>query len=136
MFGQAVRAETRVLGSWKEIASYLGKGVRTVQRWERHLGLPVRRPNAATRGVVCASPEELDRWIAMRWTRRSVASPLLPLSGRNHAAICANLQISQELRVANQRLVVELMRSAEGVARECEALAVCSGSRSKSSQKR
>ncbi len=31
-----------VLNSWKEIACYLGRGVRTVQRYERDLGLPVR----------------------------------------------------------------------------------------------
>ena len=31
----------KVFSSWKEIAAYLGKGVRTVQRWEAVLGLPV-----------------------------------------------------------------------------------------------
>jgi hypothetical protein len=33
-----------VLSSWKEIARHFGKGVRTVQRWERELGLPIHRP--------------------------------------------------------------------------------------------
>jgi hypothetical protein len=32
--------------SWKEIAKYLGKGVRTAQRWEHEAGLPIRRPMA------------------------------------------------------------------------------------------
>ncbi len=54
----------RLLSSWKEIATYLGKGVRTVQRWERQLGLPVRRPDAAKQHIVFASPVELDAWIA------------------------------------------------------------------------
>src|SRR6266550_1743785 len=31
------------LESWKEIAAYLGKGVRTVVRWEKTEGLPVHR---------------------------------------------------------------------------------------------
>jgi len=31
------------LDSWKSIASYLGREVRTVQRWENTEGLPVRR---------------------------------------------------------------------------------------------
>jgi hypothetical protein len=31
------------LESWGEIASYLRRDVRTVQRWERYHGLPVRR---------------------------------------------------------------------------------------------
>ena len=31
------------LDSWKEIATFLNRGVRTVQRWEATEGLPVRR---------------------------------------------------------------------------------------------
>ena len=50
------------LSSWKEIAAYLGKGVRTVQRWERQFGLPVRRPSAKSH-VIFAIPRELDTWI-------------------------------------------------------------------------
>src|SRR4051812_33630088 len=38
----AVRS-SNTLQSWKEIAAYLKRGVRTVQRWERSHGLPVRR---------------------------------------------------------------------------------------------
>jgi hypothetical protein len=53
-----------VLSSWKEIATYLGRGVRTVQRWERNADLPVQRPNGANRGPVLAIPGELDRWIS------------------------------------------------------------------------
>lgn len=50
------------LSSWKEIAAYLGKGVRTVQRWEQQFALPVRRPNAKSH-VIFAIPEELDAWV-------------------------------------------------------------------------
>jgi len=32
-----------LLDSWKEIATYLGREVRTVQRWEKKEGLAVRR---------------------------------------------------------------------------------------------
>lgn len=52
-----------ILTSWKEIAAYLRKGVRTVQRWERDFGLPVRRPKAGGLGIVLAVPEELDAWL-------------------------------------------------------------------------
>jgi hypothetical protein len=55
--------KNQLLTSWKEIAAHLGKGVRTVQRWERELGLPVRRP-AENRHIVVALAEELDDWIA------------------------------------------------------------------------
>lgn len=41
---------TDVLNSWKEVATYLGRGIRTVQRWERELGLPIRRPRGKPRG--------------------------------------------------------------------------------------
>lgn len=52
-----------VLTCWKEIAVYLGKGVRTVQRWEAMFGLPVRRAGAGTHRAVLAIPEELDAWL-------------------------------------------------------------------------
>lgn len=54
---------SKLLSSWKEIADYVGKGVRTVQRWERNHGLPVRRPAADSR-IVIARTAEIDAWIA------------------------------------------------------------------------
>ncbi|MBI2690283.1 MAG: PD40 domain-containing protein [Acidobacteria bacterium] len=54
------------LDSWKEIAAYLGKGVRTVQRWEAE-GLPVRRLGPDRAGPVFAYKEELDTW----WREKS-----------------------------------------------------------------
>jgi len=55
------------LTCWKEIANYLGKGVRTVQRYERDAGLPVKRPSQRDKGVVFAWPEELDSWISKQF---------------------------------------------------------------------
>jgi hypothetical protein len=52
-----------LLNSWKEIANYLGRGVRTVQRWEHDLGLPVRRPWGRSRSTVMAISDELDAWL-------------------------------------------------------------------------
>lgn len=52
-----------VLNSWKEIAAYLHRGTRTVQRWEYQLHLPVRRPSEMPRGSVKAFTSELDRWL-------------------------------------------------------------------------
>src|ERR1041385_1511743 len=40
---ESPRPPERRLDSWKAIAAYLGRGVRTVQRWEREEGLPVHR---------------------------------------------------------------------------------------------
>jgi hypothetical protein len=53
------------LTGWKEIAAYLGKGVRTVQRWEKELDLPVRRLGTGRGEVVFAVPSELDAWLVM-----------------------------------------------------------------------
>ncbi len=50
------------LDSWKEIAGYLKKEVRTVQRWEKSLGLPVRRLTQGKQGTVFAYKADLDAW--------------------------------------------------------------------------
>jgi hypothetical protein len=65
---------SEVLSSWEEIAAYLGKGVSTVQRWERELGLPVhrRRPHDGDRDFVIAVPAELDEWLKGDLARREV----------------------------------------------------------------
>ena len=52
------------LDSWKEIAQYLNRSERTVQRWERESGLPVRRVKSAKdAGSVYAIRSELDAWL-------------------------------------------------------------------------
>lgn len=58
-----VMMNSEVLNSWKEIAAYLGRGVRTVQRWEQELALPVRRPRGKDRSAVIALKADLDRWL-------------------------------------------------------------------------
>ena len=52
------------LESWKEIAAYLKRGVRTVQRWEREEGLPVHRHMHDKLGTVYAYRSEIDGWWA------------------------------------------------------------------------
>lgn len=54
----------RILSSWKEIAQYLGKGVRTVQRWEQTAGLPVKRPAKGQQHIVLACTDDIDAWLA------------------------------------------------------------------------
>ena len=51
------------LNSWKEIALYLDRGVRTVQRWERELELPVHRVGRGPRSRVHAFASELRAWL-------------------------------------------------------------------------
>ena len=50
------------LDSWKEIAAYLNRGVRTVRRWEDDEGLPVHRQVHRTQGSVYAYKSEIEAW--------------------------------------------------------------------------
>src|SRR4051812_33017045 len=54
------------LNSWKEIAVYLSRDVRTVQRWEKKEELPVHRHLHEKAGSVYAFKSEVDRW----WSNR------------------------------------------------------------------
>lgn len=56
------RPNETLLESWKEIAAYLTRDVRTVIRWEKQEGLPVRRHLHQARSSVYAYPSELDQW--------------------------------------------------------------------------
>lgn len=54
------------LESWGEIAAYLRREIRTVQRWERYQGLPIRRLQIGKLGSVYAYRSELDKWFRER----------------------------------------------------------------------
>ena len=55
--------ENQRLDSWKEVAAYLGRNVRTVIRWEKEKGLPVHRVPGGRRKAVFAYTEELREWL-------------------------------------------------------------------------
>ena len=86
-----------VLTSWKEIAQYVRKGVRTVQRWERELRFPVRRTPHATRSIVLAIPGEIDAWV------RAQQGPSGQL-GSDESERTALLRALKELRSENREL--------------------------------
>ena len=56
------------LESWKQIAAYLNRGVRTVRRWETEEGLPVHRHMHRSLGSVYAYKSEIDAWRQSRPT--------------------------------------------------------------------
>lgn len=60
------------LDSWKEIASYLRRDVRTVQRWEKKEGLPVYRHLHDKLGSIYAYRNELTQWFN---TRQQAGAP-------------------------------------------------------------
>lgn len=61
------------LDSWKEIAAYLRRDVRTVQRWEKSEGLPVHRHQHDKLGSVYAYKAELEKWFTTRQQQASEA---------------------------------------------------------------
>ncbi len=83
------------LNSWKEIAAYLKREVRTLHRWEVEEGLPIHRHLHKKRGSVYAYRSELEVWWSERrlrldkqettpgnlwdWRKIAVASAVLPL---------------------------------------------------------
>ncbi len=64
-------SEKEFLNSWKEVAQYVGRSERTIQRWERYLGFPVHRPAGKLRSSVIALPAEIDKWIKGTPTMRA-----------------------------------------------------------------
>ncbi|HSP89286.1 MAG TPA: helix-turn-helix domain-containing protein [Vicinamibacterales bacterium] len=51
-----------ILDGWKNIAEYLGKSVRTAQRWRQEFGMPVHRLGGREGENVYAFRTELDSW--------------------------------------------------------------------------
>jgi hypothetical protein len=114
-----------VFTSWKEIASYLGKGVRTVQRWEAQFGLPVQRPNARDKGIVRASREELDEWIATRWSPRLKKPDAIDsFSSPPPAKVQGAVETHHQLQAQNRELLFGLQQSLEELSRNCQSLAI------------
>lgn len=70
----ALCRDRKRLESWKAIANYLGRTVRTTQRWEKQEGLPVRRHLHGRQGSVFAYTAEIDAW---RDARSSAPEPAL-----------------------------------------------------------
>lgn len=91
--------QSSALTSWKEIAQYLGKGVRTVQRWEQTCGLPIRRPDGKVKGIVLAVPHEIDAWLQSRCTPkgRNSESELDMLRKRVAELLAENQALRREL---------------------------------------
>jgi hypothetical protein len=71
-----------VLSSWKEIADYFGKDVRSVRRWEAKFGLPIHR-HWEKRQRVIAYPDELEQWLGSTVVQNSTLAGLATAGGAN-----------------------------------------------------
>lgn len=115
--------QLEILSGWKEIANHLGKGVRTVQRYERELGLPVRRVGGRLAGSVIATKAELDGWVT--------ASPLrgafpLPQASAEYAPFLGEFRKhvaeTRRLRKESEKLRLQVAGSLEMLQKNLSAL--------------
>jgi adenylate cyclase len=67
------------LEGWKQIAAYLRRDVRTLQRWERTEQFPVRRQMHRKLASVLAFKDEVNRWVEQRCSLQIKKSPATTL---------------------------------------------------------
>ena len=105
----------KFLAGWKDIASYLGKGVRTVQRYEREMGLPVRRPAGKSCAAVVATTAELDAWVAASPFRDAFylprPRPLPPSDGEIARGVQEMRRLKLQMKESLQELREEVKRT-------------------------
>lgn len=115
--GRRKVAQVEILAGWKAIANHLGRGVRTVQRYERELGLPIRRPSGKSHGSVIATKAELDGWVSASPIRESFPLPQRDLNTavlltefKTHVAESRTLRQATEGLRHGVRAGLELLR--------------------------
>jgi hypothetical protein len=122
--------DRKVLNSWKEIAAYLDRGVRTVQRWHQDLQLPVHKVKNTRHASVFAYRVEIDRWLqacakrsqgegpdysqrereATRHradTTRELASKMMVLVGEQRDSVATLQEMMVRLREKHERTVAK-----------------------------
>ncbi len=119
MVPETAKADGKTLNSWKEIASYLQRGIRTVQRWERELNMPVHRIGHGKRSPVYASVSELKFWLATSGVRQENEKAALQLVKRDSDSPIA---YSRELLSRVHNLAREVAESSVRQCRQAELL--------------
>ena len=95
-----------VLHSWKDISRYTSRGVRTVQRYEAQLGLPVHRVAGKKRTAVMAFTDEIDHWLRTR--PQSIADD--EAASENHSGEMTLEQAKQAVQKAYEAFQIALQR--------------------------
>jgi len=105
------------LDSWKDIAHYLNRSVRTVQRWEMLEAMPVHRHCHGTGGSVYAYKQEVDAW---RSSRSQKKRPTLQVSAIQRVPMGSLARAEQSALLRLLGVIVEQLH--EEAARSTVAL--------------
>jgi hypothetical protein len=110
------------LDSWKEIAEYLGRNVRTVTRWAVERGLPIHHVPGGKRGHVFAFKNEIDAWLLNQNANRPTASARSSVPNQNlpsdfapaalaskQTVIATHVEVASEQSTHNPRLRFSLV---------------------------
>ena len=108
------------LTGWKEIGNFVGQGVRTVQRWETELGLPVHRIRNSPRSPVFAFKSELDWWLRKRVLNNSDTEP--PMLRTN-----CTIREARLLRTRCRSLRVDMRQQLQSLIHNLDALRMLTG---------
>lgn len=100
----------RILNGWKQISNHIDRGVRTAQRWEVLLGMPVHRPALKDRSAVVAFSDELECWLC-----RSSA-------GAGNEPVAADHPATDINPMSNERLLFVLDKMSTLVQQSCDFL--------------
>jgi hypothetical protein len=114
----------KFLSGWKEISNYLGRGVRTIQRYEREFGFPVRRPAGKSHGAVIATKAEVDAWVAASPIRRQFSLSRANVSSQRTTLedLRIGMRTMSALRGQMQALRLELRVSVQGLSESIQGL--------------
>jgi TolB-like protein len=96
------------LDSWKAVATFLRRDVRTVQRWEATEGLPVYRQHHSKQGSIYAYKSEIEAW----WdARQSVPKQGHPETDQSQGRGRISLDISYPQLAIYAALIIVLSLS-------------------------
>lgn len=84
----------RCLETWGEIAAHLGVEIRTAQRWEKRMRLPIRRLKGSQ--AVYAFADELDEWRASQEEQTPTGTPVEELGAPEPTAVSADPPLTHQ----------------------------------------
>ena len=97
----------QILDSWKEIAAYLNRSIRTCHRFEQELGLPVHRLDDSPKARVYAYKNELDTWLetVLRSSETLPAIAVLPFEKIYNTLASFDLSSLQDFRGMKGKII-------------------------------